>query len=535
MPKLTIDNREVEVESGRTILDAARKLEIDIPTLCFNEECDPSTSCLVCVVKANGRLVPSCATVAQDGMEVESETTEVHAARRSALELLLSDHLGDCIAPCNSACPAGMNIPLMIRQIAAGEFRDAIITVKKDIALPAVLGRICPAPCENVCRRRIYDSAVSICLLKRYAADVDLASETLYLPSCKPDNGKRVAIVGAGPTGLAAAYYLLQEGYGCVIFDDHEKPGGMLQYGVPEDRLPRDALDAEIGIIERLGAEFRMKTKIGEDLSMSDLLRDYDAVLVATGTDALMEDGIKINRNTLQSDLKDIFVGGNATGRKSKMAVRSVADGKTAAISIHQYLSGLPVTGSHRPFTVRIGKLVEGEIEKFMVGASEIQRLEIDAEIPPNPPLLKGGTELSNAQVETAETTSASSILHLASSIQNEAMRCLHCDCRKADNCKLRDQSEAYGAKTNRYKGERRLFEQYTQHPDIIYEPGKCISCGLCIQITSRAKEDLGLTFIGRGFNVRVGVPFSRTVKEGLSKVAAQCVEACPTGALAFK
>jgi len=280
MPKLTIDNREVEIEPGGTILQAARKLGIDIPTLCFNEECQPSTSCMVCVVKlkregaARGGFVPSCATIAEDGMEVESETDEVHKARRVALELLLSDHLGDCIAPCQRICPAGMNIPLMLRQIAADELPEAIITVKRDIALPAVLGRICPAPCERGCRRGTYDNPVSICLLKRYVADVDLASESPYLPACKPGNGKRAAIVGAGPAGLAAAYYLLQEGYECLIFDDHEKPGGMLRYGVPEDRLPREVLDAEIGIIENLGAKFRMNTHIGESTSIADLQND---------------------------------------------------------------------------------------------------------------------------------------------------------------------------------------------------------------------------------------------------------------------
>ncbi len=500
MPKLKIDNHEIEVEQGSTILYAARELGIDIPTLCFNEKCEPSTSCMVCVVKANGKLVPSCATIAVDGMQIESETDEVHEARRMALELLLSDHLGDCIAPCQSACPAGMNIPLMIRQIADGKFSDAITTIKRDIALPAVLGRICPAPCENVCRRGSYDNPVSICLLKRYAADVDLTSESPYLPSCRPGNGKRVAIVGAGPTGLAAAYYLLQGGCACVIFDDHEKPGGALQYAVPEDRLPREVLDAEIGLIEKLGAQFRMKTQIDD---LSDLQRDYDAVLIAAGVNALVKD-VQIDRNTLQTSLEGVFVGGNATGRKSKMAVRSVADGKTAAVSIDQYISNLPVTGQHKPFTVRIGKLAEGEIQRFMTGISEAQRME-----------------LKDAALE--------------SSIQNEAMRCLHCDCRKADDCKLRDYSEIYGARPNRYKGERRLFEQHIQHPDVIYEPGKCISCGLCVQITSKASEALGFTFIGRGFDVRVGVPFNSTIAEGLRKVAAQCVAACPTGALAFK
>lgn len=524
MPNLIIDNREVEFEQGSTILDAARKLGIEIPTLCFRDDCEPSTSCMVCVVSVNGKLVPSCATIARDGMEVESETDEVHEARRTALELLLSDHLGDCMAPCQRTCPAGMDIPLMLRQIASHELRDAIVTVKADIALPAVLGRICPAPCENGCRRGSYDTSVSICLLKRYVADVDLASKSPYLPACAPDNEKRIAIVGAGPTGLAAAYYLLQEGYSCVIFDEHEKPGGMLRYGVTEDRLPHDVLDAEIQIIEKLGAEFQMETKIDEHLSISHLQRDYDAVLIASGNNGLTGD-IKTNRNTLQTDHEGIFVGGNATGRKSKMAVRSVADGKSAAISISQYLSGLPVTGSKKPFTVTIGKLIDGEIDRF-VNEEEPRR--------------HGGTE---GDEKEPFSIPESGIQYLASSVQNEAdfesIRCLHCDCRQASNCTLRDYSGEYEASPSKYKGERRLFEQITQNPQenkplVIYEPGKCIKCGLCIQIASRAKETFGLTFIGRGFDVRVDVPFNRSIAEGLQKVAAECVEACPTGSLAF-
>ena len=524
MFSLTIDNREIEVEEGSTILHAARKLGISIPTLCFRDGCDPSTSCMVCVVKANDRIVPSCATVARDGMVIESETDEIHEARRTALELLLSDHLGDCIAPCHRTCPAGMNIPLMLRQIASHELRDAIITVKEDIALPAVLGRICPAPCENACRRGSYDAPVSICLLKRYVADADLASESPYMPSCESENGKTVAIVGAGPTGLAAAYYMLQKGYGCVIFDDHEKPGGMLQYGVPEDQLPRDVLDEEIRIIQKLGAEFQMGIKIGDHLSIPDLQKDHDAILIASGDDTLTGE-LKINRNTLQTNLKGVFVGGNAIGRKSKMAVRSVADGKIAGISIHQYLSDLPVTGPHKPFTVRIGRLAEEEIERF---AAEYENTAEKSEEPfsiPTP-----GIQYP-----------ASSIQHQADA---ESMRCLHCDCRKADSCRLRDYSDEYEADPNRYKGERRLFEQHTQspqegetpvEPQVIYEPGKCIKCGLCIQITSKAREALGLTFIGRGFDVRVDVPFSSPIAQGLQKVAAECVEACPTGALALK
>ena len=228
--------------AGSTILDAAERLGIEIPTLCFSRQCEPSTSCLVCLVKLlpSGRMVPACATPVTEDMQVESETDEIHAVRRSTLELLLSDHLGDCVAPCSFGCPAQMNIPQMLRQIAAGELREALVTVKADIAMPAVLGRICPAPCEKVCRRGNLDGAIAICELKRIVADVDLASAAPYLPPCRPASGKRVAIVGGGPAGLAAAYYLAQGGHACTIFDDTDTLGGMFGREIPAEKLPRE-------------------------------------------------------------------------------------------------------------------------------------------------------------------------------------------------------------------------------------------------------------------------------------------------------
>lgn len=527
MPKLTIDNMKVEVEDGTTILEAAEKLGIEIPTMCFLKGYEPATSCMVCVVKVEGmtHFVPSCATVVTDGMVVESDSEEIKLARKAALELLLSDHLGDCMGPCHVTCPAKMNIPLMIRAIASGNLRGAIATVKKDIALPAVLGRICPKPCEKACRRASYDQAVSICLLKRYAADVDLESKNPYLPVCEPSKSKMVAIIGAGPAGLAAAYYLVQDGYNCTIFDDHEKPGGMLQYAVPEQELPRDVLDAEIALIQKLGVKFKGRTRIGQAMTLEDLRKNYDAIFVAAGKlkeDDIISMGLKakgdavvINNQTYETNIKGVFAGGDIV-RKRKLTVRAVADGKEAAISIMQYLSAQIVSGPDKPFNTRIGKLPSEEVEKFIADHSKESRIK--------PSGKDGG--LTNEQA------------------RQEANRCLHCDCRKPQNCKLREYAQSYNAQSARYKtssqitsGKDKTFIQYSEHPEIIFEPGKCIDCGLCIQIVKRAGEKIGLTFINRGFDVRVAVPFGCSLTEAIknTNTAAECVKACPTGALVFK
>lgn len=517
MPKLKIDNHDVEVPPGATILDAARKLGINIPTLCHREGCTPNTSCLTCVVKVNGsaRMVPSCGTKAVDGMVVESETAEVHDARRMALELLLSDHAGDCRGPCQNVCPAHMDIPLMIRQIQSGQLREALITVKEMIALPAALGRVCPELCEKGCRRGAMDSPVSICRLKRHVADVDLASGHPYLPACRPATGKRIAIVGAGPTGLAAAWYLLQLGHAAVLFDNHEQAGGNLRYAVGTDKLPHDVLEAEINVIKALGAEFRCGLAIGKEIALPELRREFDAVLLAVGEIdkpkaaalglEMLGKGLKVQKETMMTALEGVFAAGAAVS-PFRHAVRAVAEGREAANILDLYVRGLKIVPEGPAFTVRLGVLNPVELAAFTAGADPQGRIA-----PPE----QTGFSVPDARAE--------------------AYRCLHCDCGKLHNCDLRIQSMAYNASITRYRMERKSYERIVSHADVVYEPGKCIACGLCVQITQRAKEPLGLTFIGRGFRVRIAAPFDQAMSEALKQVAQEVVAACPTGALVMR
>ena len=519
MLKLTIDHRAVEVPPGATLLEAARRLGIEIPTLCHLDGCAASTSCMVCLVKVKNpdRFVPSCAAPAVGGMEVESQTAEVQDARRAALELLLSDHPGDCIAPCQGVCPARMDIPRMIRRMAAGDVAGAVRAARAALVLPATLGRICPAPCEKGCRRAGHDAALSIRLLHRLAADADLASAAPWLPEVKPATGKRVAIIGAGPAGLAAAWRLRQDGHAATLFDDQKEPGGMLRYGVEEARLPRAILDAEIALVRRLGAEFRMGARVGRDVALAALSAEFDAVLVACGE---LEEGqaaglgletsahgVQIEKQTYRTSATGVFAAGDAVqGRQ--MAVRAVAEGQAAAACIGLHLAGQDVAAPPRPFTTRLGRPTDAEMAAMVAAAS------------PDGRVVPAGGEPAGLTLDEA---------------RREAPRCLHCDCRKTDVCRLRRWADALGARPARYGGTRRPFELHAQHPDIVYEPGKCIACGLCIQIASRGREPLGLAFIGRGFNVRVDVPFNETLAEGLKRTGAECVAACPTGALAFR
>ncbi|MEW6745074.1 MAG: 2Fe-2S iron-sulfur cluster-binding protein [Planctomycetota bacterium] len=518
MPRMTIDHRPIDVPAGSTILAAAHSLGIDIPALCYLEGLEPATACMLCVVKVKGRggLLPACATPVADGMEVESETDEVRDIRKTGLELLLTDHVGDCIAPCQSACPVHMDVPQMLRQVAAGEWDAALVTVRDEIALPATLAHLCHEPCERACRRRDLDEAASICQIKRLVAERDLERSTTYLPPCKPATGKRVAIVGSGAAGLAAAYHLQLMGHACTLFEQREKAGGTLRVEVEAGRLPGEVLDGEIAIIERLGAAFRTRTTIGQDLSLEALRQPFDVVLVAVGAIQagaanlfglpVESDRLVIDRATHATELPGVFAAGKVV-QPGAQVVRSVAQGKAAALGIDQYLAGVPVTGAAKAFVFRAGRPGEDTLQAMAADASPASRAAPE----------HAGARLSEDQARA------------------EALRCLHCDCGKQATCKLRHYAQAYGADPARYRGEHRRFERHLQQGDVVYEPGKCILCGLCVRIATQAGEPLGLTFVGRGFDMRVGVPFDHSIGEGLTIAARRCAEACPTGALTLR
>ncbi|MDP6438814.1 MAG: 2Fe-2S iron-sulfur cluster-binding protein [Candidatus Brocadiia bacterium] len=531
---LTIDGRPVTVDAGATILDAARLSGIDIPTLCHRDGLGPFASCFMCAVSVDGRddLVPACAAPARDGMVVSTDSEDVREARRAALELLLSDHVGDCVAPCSLACPAGLDIPGFLWHMAEGRDREAIALVRERLPLPATLGRICPRYCERVCRRADREEAIAICLLHRFAADVDLASSDPYEPPRAEPTGRSVAIVGAGPAGLSAAFYLLRQGHGCTLYDSRDEPGGALRYALAEDRLPRRVLEGEIGMIRRLGAGFRMSTTVGTRARLEELRREHDAVFLAFGAqvcegaqaregepserkvDSALcgalgietgRRGIKVDGRTLRTGIEGVFAGGEAvTGTSS--AVRAVAAGRLAAVCIGQHLSGGPLRGEEREVNVHMGRLSEGELAELFRDVRQRPRAPAQAD---------GGLSEADAR--------------------REAARCLQCDCAARDDCKLRIYATRYGARAARHRGERRAFRRDATHPHVVYESGKCILCGLCVRIAEREGERVGLTFLRRGFAAEVGVPFDASVAEALTQCADLCAEACPTGALALK
>ena len=282
--KVTINGKVCSAVPGETILTVAKRNGIEIPTLCYHPLVKVYGACGVCLVEIEGspKLARACATEVRDGMVVNVHGERAEKGRKLALELLFSDHRGDCRPPCAEACPAGTDCQGYVGLIANGEYKRAVSLIKEVLPLPASIGRVCPHPCESACRRRLVEEPVSIAALKRFVADMDLKADP-YEDVREERTGKTVAVIGGGPSGLTAAYFLAKHGHSPVIFEAMPKAGGMLRYGIPQYRLPKDVLDKEISLIEKMGVQIRCGVKIGRDIDFEQLQREFDAVYVAIG------------------------------------------------------------------------------------------------------------------------------------------------------------------------------------------------------------------------------------------------------------
>jgi ferredoxin len=201
-----------------------------------------------------------------------------------------------------------------------------------------------------------------------------------------------------------------------------------------------------------------------------------------------------------------LFAAGAAV-KPLKQLVRALAEGRAAAECIHRFLTDQPVRRPEKTFSSTIGRLDPAELRQFLLASNN------------------GGSVVPCDRCAGLSRHEAAS----------EASRCLHCDCRSSGKCVLQHYAQVYGADAHRFRSERRRFEQQSQPGGVIFEPGKCILCGICVKLTEMAREPLGLTLIGRGFDVKISAPLNHSIEEGLQKVAEECVRQCPTGALTFR
>jgi formate dehydrogenase major subunit len=516
---------------------------------------------------------------------------------------------------------------------------------------------------------------LAIGALHRFAADEDQKGAEPFLPVTEDRSGKNVGIVGAGPAGLAAAFYLLRKGHHCTLYDSQPEPGGMLRYGIPEYRLPLEPLDAEIEAIGKLGAEFVMNSTWGVDFTLEGLGKRHDALFLAIGAwksqrlrcegdehalsgiellesvtkqtapdlgsrvvvvgggntaiDAartavrlgaeevrvlyrrtqqempcLLEEveaaelegvaleylvapvrlnkrknhsleltcqrmklgepdasgrrrpipipeseflvncctvvaaigqsvekslaesegietspwGIAADSKTLETNIPGTFAGGDAV-LGADLAVRAVAAGRIAAASIDQYLRQEPVVGLKEMTSVE------------MRAINDVERAEIFRKIEKSS---RSHQDLIGLERRLSSFDEVDPGLN-ESQVASESRRCLTCGCLKASSCLMRELATEYQADPYRFGGERRKFSQDRSHPEIVYEPGKCIMCDACVKIAAEAGEEMGVAAMGRGFQVAIGVPFGRPLSEGLRKAAQRAALACPTGALALR
>jgi formate dehydrogenase major subunit len=677
---VTVNGREMEVYSNLTILQALIQENIHIPHLCYDMRLSRSNgNCGLCVVEIDGdsRAVKSCQTPVKAGMSIVTKNERLEAYRKIRLEQLLSDHNADCVAPCVTTCPANIDIQTYLHQVSNGNYEAALRVIKDRNPFPSACGRVCPHPCESKCRRNLIDSPVAINHVKRFVADWDMARNDQWLPRVNEVTNKKIAIVGAGPSGLAAAYYSAINGHDVTVFERQNHAGGMMRYGIPEYRLPKATLDKEIDIIKKLGVKIKTGKSLGTHLRLEDLQNDFDAVYLAIGSwratplqiDGENSKGVWLGIQYLEQvtngspitigDTVVIIGGGNTAidcartalrkgAKKVKLVYRrtreempaepyeveeAIHEGVemiflTAPVKITENSSGKELhcikmtlgepdrSGRRRPVAVDgsehvihadtiigaigqstntqflyndlpvqlnkwgdieiNGKTMQTSVDKVFAGgdcvtgpATVIQSVgagrraaeAIDSF------LLRGyvkeentnyscsrGTledlpkwefeEMPNFErvkmhaIDVAERASGFKEVETGITVDEavkEARRCLKCGCSVRFTCDLRREARTHGIEYKQPVHERPFIPIVDDHPFIIRDHNKCISCGRCIAACQEIEGPDVLSYYIRQGRQLVGTKTGLKLQETDCVSCGQCVNACPCGALEYK
>lgn len=676
-----VNRKEFKSPKGFTILEALLANGIPIPHLCYDPRLsDPNRSCGLCIVKLEkeNKIVRSCNVLLGEGMVITTHSTELESFRKLRMEQLLADHNADCEPPCRTACLAGVDIQAYLKQTALGNFDAALRIIKEKNPFPVVCGRVCPHPCESRCRRTLTDEPVAINHVKRFVADFDAAGEE-WTPEKKSDTDKKIAIVGAGPSGLSAAYYCALSGHRVTVFERQAKAGGMMRYGIPDYRLPQDDLDKEIARIERVGVAIKLGKSLGTNVTLEALQKDFDAVYMAVGSwqaSSMRMDGEQVRGvfkgieyleqiakgKTVSLGSHVVVVGGGNTAVDcARTALRSGAEHVsiiyrrtkdempaepaeieaairegiemvflTAPVSVEADVSGavsaikcikmelgepdrsgrrrpVIVEGSEFSLTVTAvigaigqktntsylwndlplklnrwgdieidGKTMETSVEKVFAGgdcvtgpATVVQAIAagrraaeaIDQYLQNGYVAgFDGDYSCSRGSFEDLPRYEFSTILKIPRVRQREiglenavcsfdeveltiteeqalteAARCLECGCSKRSICQLREEASGLDVSHLRELQWRRNYPKNNDHPFIMRDTNKCISCGRCIAACSEIGGPGVLGFYMKQGKLCVGTKTGESLKETDCISCGQCVAACPCGALEYK
>jgi formate dehydrogenase alpha subunit len=412
---LTMNGRQCRVAADQTILAAAKSAGIEIPHLChLPGRRDADQPCLLCLVEVNGKKKRACVTRIADGMVIATETPDLVQHRKKRLAGLAAHHYGDCKAPCSLTCPSSINVQGYIGLIARRQFGAALRLIREKNPLPGIVCRVCPAFCEHPCRRALLDESIAINNLKRFAFDY-AAKHPLPPETIAPATGHKAAIIGGGPAGLSAAWFLRKQGHSVTIFEAGPELGGAVRTAIPAFKLPRENLTREIENILSLGVETRTGQIWGKDFSLADLQQQgFESVFIATGLSGhkklnvpgseLTQDGLdflaQVNQGGLTSlSGKVLVVGGSKLAvEAARIALRLGADEVTLihdrpAVRMTAYEKDIRAAQEEKVQMLMLTALLAAQQEDETTLTAELARTElVDDDVRGVPIVRKGGS-----------------------------------------------------------------------------------------------------------------------------------------------